>query len=55
MAERIDVGMQPDNADTDTFTDFSGNYSKGLVHDALAVPNKAAVQSLLHALQSGKL
>jgi hypothetical protein len=54
IAERVDVGVQPDNGDSDTFTDFSGNYSKGLLHDGLAVPNKAAVQSLITALQSGK-
>jgi hypothetical protein len=52
-AERIDVGEQPDNGDADTFTDFSGNYSKALLHDALGVPNKAAVDSLIHAFQTG--
>jgi len=53
-AERIDVGEQPDNGDASRFTDFSGNYSKALLHDALGVPNKSAVQSLLHAFQAGK-
>jgi len=52
-AERIDVGDQPDNGDADRFTDFSGNYSKALLHDALGVPNKAAVDSLIHAFQTG--
>jgi len=52
-AERIDVGVQPDNGDAARFTDFSGNYSKALLHDGLGLPNKAAVQSLIGALQSG--
>src|SRR5689334_11071247 len=29
-SENIDVGTQPDNGDSTAFTDFSGNYSKGL-------------------------
>src|ERR1041384_3225834 len=33
-AQNIDVGTQPDNGDWTSFTDFSGNYSKGLAHDA---------------------
>jgi hypothetical protein len=53
-AERIDAGLQPDNGDAARFTDFSGNYSKALLHDALGVPNKAAVQSLIGALRSGE-
>jgi hypothetical protein len=53
-AERIDVGEQPDNGDAGRFTDFSGNYSKALLHDALGVPNKPAVESLIHAFQTGK-
>jgi hypothetical protein len=54
QAERIDVAEQPDNGDAERFTDFSGNYSKALLHDALGVPNKAAVESLLHAFQTGE-
>src|SRR5260370_36089238 len=38
-AEHIDVGVQPDNGDATTFTDFSGNYSKALEHHGLGVPN----------------
>jgi hypothetical protein len=53
-AERIDVGEQPDNGDQKRFADFSGNYSKALLHDGLGVPNKAAVESLLNALQTGE-
>ncbi|HYM09350.1 MAG TPA: twin-arginine translocation signal domain-containing protein [Bryobacterales bacterium] len=52
-AERIDVGVQSDNGDMERFTDFSGNYSKALLHDGLGVPNKAAVESLIHAFQTG--
>jgi hypothetical protein len=54
QAERIDVGVQPDNGDAERFTDFSCTYSKALLHDALGVPNKAAVESLIHAFQSGE-
>jgi hypothetical protein len=52
-AERIDVGVQPDNGDARRFTDFSCMYSKALLHDALGVPNKAAVHSLIHAMRTG--
>jgi hypothetical protein len=54
LAELIDVGVQSDNGDTERFTDFSGNYSKALLHDALGVPHKAAVESLIDALQTGE-
>ena len=53
-AERIDAGVQPDNADARRFTDFSCMYSKALLHDALGVPNKAAVQSLIKAMHTGE-
>jgi len=53
LADRIDLGVQQDNADTERFADFSGNYSKALIHDGLGVPNKAAVQSLMQALRTG--
>ena len=53
-AELIDVGVQPDNGDAARFTDFSGNYSKALLHDALGTPNTAAFQSLIKALQRGE-
>ena len=36
------------------FTDFSGNYSKALLHDSLGVPNANAFRSLTHALQTGE-
>jgi len=53
QAENIDVGTQPDNGDSTTFTDFSGNYSKGLAHDGLGVPNSASWLSMKNALASG--
>src|SRR5258705_276493 len=31
QAERISVGVQPDNGDAARFTDFSGSYSKALL------------------------
>jgi hypothetical protein len=54
QAERVDVGVQSDDGDAEKFTDFSCTYSKALLHDALGVPNKAAVVSLIHAMQSGE-
>ncbi len=53
-AEHIDVGVQPDNGDATTFTDFSGSYSKASLHDALGVPNAASWLSLKNALTTGK-
>lgn len=53
-AEDIDVPEQPDNDDAERFTDFSGSYSKALLHDGLAVPNRAAWLSLTHAMQTGQ-
>jgi hypothetical protein len=49
-AEDVNVPEQPDNGDSKRFTDFSGNYSKALAHDALGVPNLASYQSLIFAL-----
>jgi hypothetical protein len=52
--EKIDVGRQPDNGDATRFTDFSGSYSKALLHDGLGVPNAASWLSLKRALRSGE-
>jgi hypothetical protein len=52
-AEKIDVGVQPDNGDAERFTDFSGNYSKALEHDGLGVPDRTSWLSLKHALKTG--
>ena len=54
IASRVTVGAQKDNGDSARFTDFSGNYSKALQHDALGIPNAAAFQSLRTAMASGK-
>ncbi|HKA21615.1 MAG TPA: vanadium-dependent haloperoxidase [Blastocatellia bacterium] len=53
IAERINVGPQPDNGDAARFTDFSGSYSKALSHDSLGVPNAAALLSLKNAFATG--
>ena len=54
QAEDINAGIRPDNGDATTFADFSGNYSKALVHDALGVPNRTSWLSLRNALASGR-
>jgi hypothetical protein len=53
QAEDIDRGVQPDNGDSTRFTDFSGNFSKTLVHDALGVPDGSSWLSMKNALTSG--
>ena len=53
-ADKIDVGELPDNGDQERFTDFSGNWSKTLKHDALGIPNSASWLSLVHALKTGQ-
>ncbi|MGO9517710.1 MAG: hypothetical protein ACLPND_11740 [Candidatus Korobacteraceae bacterium] len=53
-AERINVGLLPDNGDSQRFTDFSGNWSKCLKHDYLGIPNAASWQSLVYALKTGR-
>jgi hypothetical protein len=52
-AEKINVGEQGDNGDAARFTDFSGNYSKASLHDALGIPNAASWLSLRNALKTG--
>lgn len=52
--EKVNAGRQADNGDLARYTDFSGVYTKGLAHDALGVPNAAAVRSLVKAMQTGK-
>lgn len=53
-SEDINVGEQPDNGDSQRFTDYSGNWSKCLRHDYLGIPNYAAYQSLLYAFETGR-
>jgi hypothetical protein len=54
QAEKINVGVLPDSGDSERFTDYSGNYSKCLKHDALGVANAAAWLSLVRALKTGR-
>ena len=53
-AEKITVHVQADNGDLARYSDLSGIYSKGLLHDALGIPNAAAAQSLISAFASGE-
>lgn len=53
LGNRVNVGNQPDNGDAARFTDFSGSYSKALLHDSLGVPNAAAWLSLRNAMTRG--
>src|SRR4051794_29653282 len=52
-ANRFFVRPQADNGDAARYSDYSALYSKGLLHDSLGIPNHAAVQSLITALESG--
>jgi hypothetical protein len=54
IASRVNVGIQTGNGDIARYTDYSGMYAKGLLHDALGIPNSAAAASLLLAMQTGK-
>src|SRR6476469_6233334 len=51
IAQRINVGVTSDNGDAARFTDFSGNFSKALLHNSLGVPNAAAWLSLRNAMR----
>ncbi len=50
---RVNV-QQSGNGDVSKYSDYSGIYSKGLLHDALGIPNAAAAASLINAFLSGK-
>jgi hypothetical protein len=52
-ANRIFVRPQADNGDGARYTDYSGLYSKALLHDSLGIPNGPAMQSLITALTTG--
>jgi hypothetical protein len=54
QAEKIDIGVLPDNGDAAKFTDHSGSWSKVLPHDSLGIVNGAAWNSFTKALTSGK-
>src|SRR5437762_3593777 len=53
QAQKVNVGLQPDNGDAARFTDFSGLYSKALLHDSLGIPNAGAMVSMRNAFTSG--
>lgn len=53
QAQRVNVGVQPGNGDEARFTDFSGNFSKALLHTSLGIPNGASYLSLKHAFDTG--
>jgi hypothetical protein len=54
IANRVNGGPQTGNDDEARFSDFSGNYSKGLVHDSLGIPNATSYLSLKHAFETGR-
>ncbi len=52
IANKINVGVLPDNGDRAAFSDFSALHSKALPHDGLGVPNQNSFQSLINGLES---
>lgn len=54
LANRINVGPQAGNGDEERFTDFSGNFSKALVHTSLGIPSADSYLSLQSAFVSGR-
>ncbi|HUR97147.1 MAG TPA: twin-arginine translocation signal domain-containing protein [Pyrinomonadaceae bacterium] len=50
---RVNV-TQSGNGDLARYSDYSGIYAKGLLHDSLGIPNAAAAASLVRAFQTGK-
>ena len=53
IASRVNVGRQSGNGDIARYTDYSGIFAKGLLHDALGIPNLAAAASLIRAWSPG--
>ena len=51
QANKINVGVLPDNGDRGRYTDFSALYSKALPHNGLGVPNATAYLGFLNALE----
>ncbi len=51
-AERVNVGVQLGSGDEARYTDFSGCYSKALLHDSLGIPNADSYLSLKHAYET---
>ena len=54
IAGRVNVGPQSGNGDLARYADFSGMYSKGLLHDALGIPNAGAAASLIRAFETNR-
>lgn len=54
QAEKIDIGVLPDNGDGAKFADHSALWHKSIVHDDLEIVNEAAWNSFIKALGSGK-
>jgi hypothetical protein len=52
QTERVNVGVQSGNGDETRYSDYSGSYSKALLHDSLGIPNASSYQSLRHAYQT---
>jgi hypothetical protein len=53
-AEKIHLGVLPDNGDATKFRDHSALWSKALLHDDLEIVNKKAWQRFEKALTTGK-
>jgi hypothetical protein len=53
LSMRVNVGTQKDNGDAVRFSDFSGNYSKGLAHTSFGIPSAASYLSLRSAFDTG--
>jgi hypothetical protein len=53
QSERINVDQQG-NGDETRYSDFSGSYSKALLHNSLGIPNGAAFISLQNAMRTGR-
>jgi len=51
QANKINVGVLPDNGDRALYTDFSALHSKALQHKGLGVPNKQSYLSFVNALE----
>ena len=54
IASRVNGPSQSGNGDIARYSDYSGIYSKGLLHDSLGIPNAAAAAGLIKAFQTGK-
>lgn len=53
QAEKVDIGVLPDNGDAAKFSDHSGTWSKVLAHDNLGIVNQNSYASFTKALTSG--